>query len=83
MREVTEIELAPAISFKRRAFLGFELGLVINNSYMDSKLGVSCKTLFVARHKQSRAFRICSTANSIKTRLAVHRPAVSLQSMER
>jgi hypothetical protein len=83
MREVTEIELTAAISFMRRAFLGFELGLVINNSYMDSKLGVSCKTLFVARHEQSRAFTICSTANSIKTRLPVHRPAVSQQPVER
>jgi len=53
MREVTEIELAAALSLKRRAFLGFELGLVINNSYLDSKLGVSCKTLFVARHEQA------------------------------
>jgi hypothetical protein len=83
MREATEIKLTAALSFERRDFFGLGLGDVINKSYMDSKLGVSCKTLFVARHEQSRAFTICSTANSIKTRLPVHRPAVSQQPVER
>jgi hypothetical protein len=83
MIEVTEIELAAASSFTRRTLPIPELGLVTNKSYIDSKLGVSCGTSFVARHEQARTFITCLTTNSIKTRLPVHRPAVSQQSVER
>src|SRR6476660_2124803 len=69
MREVTEIELAAASSFTRRILPSLGFGDVINKSYIESKLGVSCGTRLLhvtsslARSESARLLPVAKPAS--------------------